>query len=708
MARLVVSGNRFRLVVALLLFSVVGGLCAWALADPQPLTDYTDRRVAVIVASLLKDEHLTKHPLDDEISERCLKTFLKDIDPWKLYFYQSDVDRFMARKHELDDLLREQPEQFLQFGHTVFTTLLERIDQRIQMVEELLNVEHDFTVDEEIVREPDLVSYPQNEEEARERWRKLVKYDLLSLKLDEMDGDEAVDKLRSRYESRFRRAHQTDREELLEIYLSALCTAFDPHTTYMSRDTLDNFNIMMALELEGIGAALQSIDGETVVKEIIPNGAADKDGRLQVEDRIVGVGQGEDGEIEDVVNMKLNDVVKMIRGPRGTIVRLEVISPDSPERKTIKIKRDKIELKDKEARGAILEQGQKVDGQPYKIGVIALPSFYMDMVGARSGVANYKSSTADVEDIIRDFRTEGADAIVLDLRQNGGGALTEAINLTGLFIEEEGVVVQVKGTGGDLVYPAPPRARSPRELLNRTPRDFVLDPSGCWSGPLVVLTSKLSASASEILAGAIQDYRRGLIVGDRATHGKGTVQSLMDLGQTLFGVPNTRPEFGALKITMQQFYRPSGASTQNRGVLADVELPSLTTHFDVGEADLDYALPFDRTRPLEFRKLDRVNEAVCDRLSYLSAQRRQHSEDFQEVLQDIDRYLKRKERKTITLNEAKFRAEMEELNADKEEKETIEEMTETGDNGIERNFYLDETLAITVDYLKLMTETSAN
>ena len=708
MTRSGVLAERLRLVPALVVFSVAWSLCAPAFADPQPPTSQ-DRRIALVVTKLLERDHLTEHPMDDEISERCLTTFLKSLDPWKLYFYQSDVDRFVSRRHELDDLVRSRRfDEFLGFAYQVFGTLMERIDQRAQMVEELVAMDHDFTVDEEIVRDPDLVRYPQNEDEARERWRKLIKYDLLTLKLEGIEGEEAVTKLRGRYESRFRRAHQTDREELLEIYLTAMTTAFDPHTAYMSPDTLENFNIVMRLQLEGIGAALQSVDGETVVKKIIPGGAADKDKRLKVEDKIVGVGEGEDGEIEDVVNMKLKDVVKRIRGARGTIVRLEVVADDSPERKTIQIKRDKIELKDSEARGEVFEEGRKPDGEPYKIGVIDLPSFYMDMSGASRGVPNYKSSTVDVEKIVRDFRAKGVDAIVLDLRQNGGGSLTEAINLTGLFVEEEGVVVQVKGSGRQEVYRAPPRAKSLRELEDRYQSKFVLDPEGCWSGPLVVLTSKFSASASEILAGAIQDYRRGLIVGDRATHGKGTVQSLVDLGKQIFELPNTRAEYGALKITQQRFYRPSGASTQNRGVLADVELPSLTTHLDVAEADLDYPVAFHQVQPLEFNKLDRVDDTISDRLSYLSSQRRQESEDFQEVLQDIDRYLERKERKTVTLNEAKFKAEMEDLNADKEEKETIEQMSDPSDNGIERNYYLDEALAITVDYLKLMNDMPAN
>ena len=711
MALSAVLMKRMRWASVLAVVLAVSVLRLPVVADPEAPTA-RDRRIALVVSKLLQREHLTEHPVDDEISSRCLTTYLKSLDPWKLYFYQSDVDRFNVREKELDDLVRNGDfDEFLHIANTVFEALLERVDQASKMVEELLVTEHDFTIDEAIVRDPDLVHYPQNEAEVRERWRKLVKLDLLSLKADaaekgeaeKFDLEEAVKKLHARYESRFLRVHQTDREELLEIYLTSLTTAFDPHTAYMSPDSLENFNIVMGLQLEGIGAALQSVDGETVVQKIIPGGAADKDGRLQAEDKIVGVGQGPDGEIEDVVNMKLKDVVQRIRGPRGTVVRLEVVSSDSPERKTIDITREKIELKDSEARGKIFDEGQKADGKPNRIGVIDLPSFYMDMSGARRGVPDYKSSTVDVEKIIKGFRAEGVDAIVLDLRRNGGGSLTEAINLTGLFVKSEAVVVQVKGTGGQVLqYRAPPIADSPGELRQRDQMRFVLDPDGCWSGPLVVLISKFSASASEILAGAIQDYHRGLIVGDRATHGKGTVQSLMDLRQTLFDIPNTR-DYGALKITMQQFYRPSGDSTQNRGVLADVELPSLTTHLDVGEADLDYPLAFDQVKPAEFDKLSYVDDNIRDRLSSLSCQRRQNSEDFKKLLANIDRYLKRKEEKTVTLNEAKFMAEMEEINSEKEEKETIEKMNDPGDNGIERTYYLNEALAITVDYLQLMT-----
>ncbi|HID76398.1 MAG TPA: tail-specific protease, partial [Planctomycetaceae bacterium] len=522
-------------VVLVLVGLLVVGSFPLALAEPVAPTA-RDRQIALIVRELLKREHLTKRDVDDEISERCLTTFLKTLDPAKVYFYQQDVDAFMRHKDDLDDQIKRGD---VGFAYDVFATFLKRVDQRVGWVDELLRMKHDFTVQEQMVIDPDIATYASSEAEAREKWRKRIKYDLLVLKADGIEGQEAIDKLTRRYHSFGRRMHQTDNDELLEMYLTSLTTAYDPHTTYMSPRTLENFEIQMRLNLEGIGAALRSEEGYTIVAKIIPGGAADKDGRLKVGDRIVGVGQGLEGEIEDVVDMKLSDVVQRIRGNRGTWVRLEVISEGSNERHVIAIQRAKIELTDSEAQGEVFEEGQKPDGGPYKIGVIDLPSFYMDMAGARRGVPNFRSTTRDVRAILDNFNQQGVDLVILDLRRNGGGSLQEAINLTGLFIEE-GPIVQVKDSDG-FVQPY-----------------YDLSSDIVWKGPLIVLVSKFSASASEILAGAIQDYRRGLIVGDDSTHGKGTVQSLMDLGQRLYRITSNAPRLGALKITMQKFYRPNG------------------------------------------------------------------------------------------------------------------------------------------------------
>lgn len=657
---------------------VFGVLAAAACADPVGPTN-EDRQVTLAVVNLLQRDHVSRRPLDDEIAQRCLKNYLKTLDAMKLYFYQSDVDGFMRQAKELDEAFQRGD---IRFGFEVFDVFLRRVDERVRWVDEFLNMEHDFTVDEELVVDRESVQYPADEAEARQVWRKRIKYDLLVLKTtDKLEGQPAREKLARRYHSFAKRMHQMDNEEVLEMYLSAMTSAFDPHTTYMSPRTKENFEIVMKLELEGIGASLQYEDGYTKVHKIIPGGAADKDGRLKVGDRIVGVGQGKDGEIVDVVDMKLSDVVDLIRGKKGTVVRLKVIPADAGEQKIIEITRAKIELKDSEAQGEIFTVGKKPDGAPYKIGVIDLPSFYMDMTGARMGLPMFKSTTRDVRRILEDFNAKGVDAVILDLRRNGGGALTEAINLTGLFIEE-GPVVQVKDAEGRVQ----PYLDSDQEMV--------------WKGPLVVLVSKFSASASEILAGAIQDYRRGLIVGDHATHGKGTVQSLLDIGRELFRIPNAK-NLGALKVTMQQFYRPSGDSTQNRGVVSDIEWPSLTTHLDVGESDLDYAMPFDRVEPQPYKKYNFVQPEWVRQLAARSAARCQASTDFQKVLKTIERYKLQKAKKTVPLNEQKFLAERAELNVEEEEKKKIEENIEPK-SGIQRDFYLDEALAITVDYLELL------
>lgn len=683
-----------------LVASAACGLAVQGLRAELKEPTSNDRYVTKAVLKLLRTDHLTRHPLDDEIAERLVKGFIKTLDPAKVYFYQSDVDAFLAEERNLDEQLNKGDTSF---SFRVFNTLLKRIDERVATIDELLAMQHDFTVDEELVIDPDASHYPQDAEEARDMWRKRIKYDLLVLKADaektangKSDGEEKpkkpaedpVKRLGRRYHSFAKRMHQTDHNELLEMYLTSLTTAYDPHSTYMSPTSFENFEIQMRLNLEGIGASLQFDDGYTVVKQIIPGGAADKDGRLKTEDRIVGVGQGEDGPIVDTVDMKLTDVVDMIRGHRGTTVRLEVMPGGQGEPTIYNIVRAKIELTDSEARGEIVEQER--DGRTYRVGVIDLPSFYMDMEANRRGVADFKSTTRDVERLLRGFREKKVDAVILDLQRNGGGSLSEAISMTGLFIDI-GPIVQVK------------------DKADRVQQYDDLSQGAAWDGPLVVLTSKLSASASEIFAGAIQDYGRGIIVGDKSTHGKGTVQSLLDLGQQLFGLANS-PKLGALKITMQQFYRPNGDSTQNRGVLADVPWPSLTNELKgISESDLDYALAFDKVQPAAHDEYEMAGKAVIERLNQQSAERRKKSKDFQRVERNIERYRQQKNRKTVPLNEAKFLAERAELNADREEEKELEKSMNTKKVVFDRkDFYNQEALDITLDYLQKANVAQAN
>jgi carboxyl-terminal processing protease len=665
----------------------VAPVASETVAAGAPAPGPNDRQITLAVRSYLEREHFLRRPIDDEIARRWFDIFIESLDPMKVYFLQSDIDTFRQKRDLLDDLVKRGD---VSFAYEVFDRFLKRVDSRLPLIDRLLKTPLDFTKPESIVTDREDTTWAANEAEAEDAWRKRIKYDLLVQKMEKTPVEEAKDKLRRRYTSFAKRMHQMTSDELLEMYLTSLTSSLDPHTSFMSPGTLENFEIGMRLQLDGIGASLKGEDGYTTVAELVPGGAADKDGRLKTKDRIVGVGQGGDGEIVDVVDMNLNEVVKLIRGKRGTVVRLKVIPVGETAPKVYDITRAKIELKDAEARGEVIEQGQKADGKPYKIGVINLPSFYMDMAGARQGQAEYKSSTRDCRRLLDDFKRQGVDCVVLDLRNNGGGSLPESISLTGLFIDT-GPVVQVKD--------ADKRVQ---------PYDDV-EPGVAWDGPLVVLVNKFSASASEIVAGAIQDYRRGLVIGDEATHGKGTVQSLLDLGRQLFQRLPNAPSLGAIKITMQQFYRPGGLSTQLEGVKSDIELPSITTHLPVGDSDLDHAVAFDKVPAAEFQSTGRVSDEMLATLRERSAARVAADEDFVKVARDIAQYKKRKEEKTISLVESEFAKQWNEGKAaDDEEKKLEEEMETRRRPVVKQDFYFNEAMNVTVDYLKALANGTAS
>ncbi len=646
-----------------------------------------DRQITLAVRSYLEREHFLRRPIDDEIAHRWFDTFLESLDPMKVYFLQSDIDGFRQKRDELDDLVKRGD---VTFAYEVFERFLDRVDSQLPVIEKLLNSSLNFEKKESLVVDRENMSWAKNESELANTWRKRIKYDLLVQKMEKTPEKEAKEKLLRRYRSFGKRMHQMTSDELLEMFLTSLTSSLDPHTSFMSPGTLENFEIGMRLQLDGIGASLKAEDGFTTVAELVPGGAADKDGRLKRKDRIVGVGQGEEGEIVDAVDMNLNEVVKLIRGKRGTVVRLKVIPVGETAPKIYDIVRAKIELKDAEARGEVIEQGQKSDGSPYKIGVINLPSFYMDMAGARQGQAEYKSSTRDCRRLLEEFRNKQVDCVVLDLRNNGGGSLPESISLTGLFIDT-GPVVQVKD--------ADKRVQ---------PYDDV-ESGVAWDGPLVVLVNKFSASASEIVAGAIQDYKRGLVVGDESTHGKGTVQSLLDLGRQLFQRLPNAPSLGAIKITMQQFYRPGGLSTQLEGVKSDIELPSITTHLPVGESDLEHAIAFDKVPPADFQSSGRVNEDMLDALKERSAVRVAADEEFAKVAQDIAQYKKRKEEKEISLVESDFEKQWNDGKAAEDKEKEKEEESGPGRRPVvKRDFYFNEAMNVTIDYLKALAEGTAS
>ena len=675
----------------------------------------TDMVVSKLVAKMMQSDHLSHHALDDTISSRAFDLFIKALDPTKAYFMKSDIAEFQKWKFQLDDQMQAGD---FSAAFNIFNKFLTRVDQRTELALEMIDASHDFTIDEEMVTDPELVDFATTEEEAREIWRKRIKYSLLVLDSDKDDKDDKSDEgraeapnvvpqkqanpeppeeqLRKRYRSFARRMHQTDSEDVVEMYVTALTSSFDPHTSYMSKRTFENFLIMMGLELEGIGATLQATDdGYTVIKNIVPGGAAATQGGLMVEDKIVAVAQGDENgqrvyaelanehgtDFVDVTGMKLDDVVSMIRGKAGTVVRLSVMSENDAELHTVQIVREKIKLEDSAAHGVVFEEGVKTNGSAVKIGVIDLPSFYADMGG---GIDGGRSTTTDVRKILEDFKSQSVDAVVLDLRSNGGGSLREAIDCTGLFIDL-GPVVQVKDAYGQI------------EKHNDDTRGM------SWDGPLVVLTSKFSASASEILAGAVQDYNRGLVVGDTTTHGKGTVQSLINLNQVLYRQVRNPPNvLGALKITMQQFYRPNGDSTQKRGVLSDLVLPSISDNMEnIAESDLDYPVEFDHVAMATYQPYNLTNEEWKRTLQAKSQERIAASEKFQDLQRKIKHYVEQKEMKSVPLNREKFLARRKQLNSEKEDEKLIEKQL-IPSREIERTFYLDEVLKITADYMNLL------
>ena len=640
--------------------------------DAQPTR--RDGVVARLIANLMPRHHISTERLNDTVSERALDIYVNALDPLKLYFLQRDVDAFQASSDKIDDMVKGGD---LSLAYDIFKLFTRRVDERVADAQELLSGEFDFDKEENIIIDRDAAKYATSAAEAKDRWRRQIKFALLDLKDEEKEGDEAVATLRRRYSRYSRRWKESDSDDILEMYLSAVTMAYDPHSTYMAPSTLDDFRIQMGLALEGIGAALREKDGTTVITNVIPGGAAAQHGKLKADDVIISVGQGDDGEMVDILEMSLQDVVSLIRGKAGTVVRLGVKVGGRGSAQEYKITRAKVQLEDSAARGKILEE-EGPSGAKMKIGYITLPSFYMDMEAARRQEKDFRSSTRDVRRILFEFSQQNVEGVVLDLSKNGGGSLTEAINLTGLFIDR-GPVVQVKNSDG-------------------TVQQYNDEVGGTsWDGPLVVMTSKFSASASEIFAGAIKDYGRGIIVGDPATHGKGTVQTLMDLGQQLFR--NGRENYGALKVTLQQFYLPDGDSTQLHGVAADVILPSITQKMDISESDLDYALPHGRVSAAKHDIFGMVPADLVGTLRKNSQSRVNKDEEFVDLMRRIELYVQQKEQDVVSLDEDKFMARRKELDAQKLDEEKAVE-TETNAKEIWRDtFYNREVINIAHEYI---------
>jgi len=649
--------------------------------------DFISGRGASQIALYFANLHYTQHPIDDEISQKTLDAYLNRFDPAHIYFLQSDITEFEKHKSDLDDYFREGN---IEFALHIFTRFKTRLANLVDLYDSFKNETFDFKKDGVWQRDRTEAPYPGTIKEAQELSRLRFKFDLLTLTLGGSTIEEAKERLITRRNTVWKDfANYTD-NDVIALYLNALTSAYDPHSTYMAPDDQENFNIGIKLSLEGIGAVLRKENEYTVVSSIVPGGAASREGSLKVNDKIMAVSQG-DQPFEGVVNLRLNDVVKKIRGKRGTEVRLQLLRTTKigDEVITISIIREKIILKEGEAKSFILApQTTSTDDsfqqpQQFKIGLIHLPSFYIDFEGRRNNPRNYKSASRDVKKLLNELRQEQVDGIILDLRGNGGGGLDEAISMAGLFIGERPVVITRSYLGGIDVK------RSRQKQI--------------YGGPLLVLIDRTSASASEILAGALQDYGRALIVGDIATFGKGTVQNITPL----------RDPYGALKVTIAQFYRVAGGSTQNKGVESDIRLPSLNNVWEIGESYLENALPWHTLEPLSYEKNNQI-QTILPQLKKLSSARVAASKEFNKIQKDISEYLttvKPKKFRTILEIQEGFKKN-EKLRKEREEKarkiiaqekvigEEEKKFSEFGG----KNIYLEEGIAILEDYIRLTQE----
>jgi len=599
-------------------------------------------QVALAVARWLEQAHYTRHKLDKEMSAKLLTTYLETLDYNKLYFTQQDVDEFTNKyAASLDDAIFRGD---LSPAHEIFARFKERLEARVASNKKLLAKKWNFSGSDSVELNRQKAPWPKNLAEADKLWSQRVEAELLQENLSEVHlrpPDQAVIK---RYDQVLRNVREMEPADVVNSFLNALAQSYDPHSEYMSPDEMENFNIQMKLSLAGVGAVLRNDDGFARVMEVVPGGPADRDGRLKENDRIAAVAQG-DGEFVDVEGMKLDKVVKQIRGKKGSLVRLQVIPGDAPDpskRHIVEITRDEVKLKDSEAKAEVVDV-QGPNGKVTRVGWITLPSFYANM----SGDGPAKSTTADVAALLGRLKQEGIEGLVMDLRKDGGGSLEEAINLTGLFIGK-GPVVQAKDPKGTVTM------------------SFATKPGIAYSGPMVVVTNRLSASASEIFAAALQDYGRAVIVGDERSFGKGTVQTVLDIGKVMPFFSLGAADAGALKLTIQKFYRVLGGSTQLKGVESDIVLPSRTDNVEIGEGSLKNRLEYDEVAPQKLTVWQ--SPLFLDELRANSKTRVATDPEFAYVSQDMKRLRERINANRLSLNEKARRQELAQDKARKEDR----------------------------------------
>lgn len=584
-----------------------------------------------VIVNLLNRYHYRKTELNDSLSSTVFDNYIDALDPSKSYFLKSDLAYFKKYRYALDENL---PEGDLTFGYQLFSIYRERSLARMDYIFEYLEKEPDFTLEQYFETDRENIPWATTHEELDEVWDKIIKNQALSYKLAGKEWPDIKDALTKRYKRMQKALYQYNSEDVYQSYMNALTGAYDPHTDYFSPIAKENFQIDMSLSLEGIGAQLTQQLDYTKVADIIPGGPAYKSKGLQKDDKIIGVAQGDDGEFVDVIGWRLDEVVQKIRGPKGSIVRLQVIKQSkdiSSLPDTLRLIRDKIKLEKSAAKAEIIpiEEGR----ESYNLGVVTIPSFYINFDDMNKGVKDYKSTTRDVKHLIDSLKTRGIDGLMIDLRYNGGGSLQEAIELTGLFIPQ-GPVVQVRNTDKSV------------EVMEDE------DKKVYYSGPLAVLTNRYSASASEIFSGAIQDYQRGLIVGENS-FGKGTVQNLIDIGRYM---RESDVEMGQLKMTLAKFYRVTGSSTQLIGVAPDIAFPSPYEDETFGESGRPNALPWDEIESANFQKTDQISAKMITKLQKLYENHLEDDEDMKELVKNIDEAKKLRSETAISLNYEKRKA----------------------------------------------------
>jgi carboxyl-terminal processing protease len=593
----------------------------------------TQAQAANLSAQILTRYHYKASPLDDAMSKKIFDRYIKALDPERFFFVQSDIDKFSDARNQIDDAIYHED---LNIPYTIFNLYERRVVERLTYAKGLLKQGFDFTKNESYVVDREKEPWAKSEDEMRDLWRKRVKNDWLRLKLAGKDANAIRDTLTKRYDNALTRVSQYKSEDVFQLFLDSYATATDPHTDYLGKRASEDFDISMSLSLVGIGAVLQEKEEYTTIRELVPGGPAAQSGKLNVGDRIVGVGQGNDSVPTDVVGWRIDDVVRLIRGAKDSVVLLEILpanaGPDAPH-KRITLVRDKISLDKQAAKKSILKFTD--NGVTHKVGVITLPSFYQDFDARMRGDKDFKSASRDVARLLGELKKEKVESVLIDLRNDGGGSLNEAVELTSLFVGK-GPVVQQRDSRGEV-----------RVEIGKNP-----DPA--WTGPLAVLINRGSASASEIFAAAIQDYGRGLIIGEQS-YGKGTVQTMVSLDQI---AKKENAGFGELKMTIAQFFRINGGTTQLRGVTPDVSFPTVSDTDNFGESSFDNALPWTQIKVANYKPVGDL-KTLIPLLQMRHDARVAKDKDFQYVQETADEYRAQRKKNLISLNESERRKERE-------------------------------------------------